>query len=126
MTTKETRINQKIDEIKSEHGSRIIGLLKEVNQTRLKGKGKVIDTPTIDRNNVRWTLAWKEGSISFDLNVVVSIEDDGKQSRVGKVWIHRHAASSLDFDGHTPTTRMKRLTSLSLGEIRQAIEVEFN
>ena len=68
---------------------------------------------------------WKDGAINFDLNVVVTIEDDGKHARVGRVWVQRHASTSLDFEGHTPTTRMRRLTGLSLDEIREAIEAEW-
>jgi hypothetical protein len=31
----------------------------------------------------------------------------------------------MDFEGHTPTTRMRRLTSLSIAAIREAIDAEW-
>ena len=119
-----TRLNLKLEELSRTWNAGIVDLLRQANKSRLKGKGKVTPQPLIERNNLRWSLEWKEGKISFDLNVVVNVEDDGKQAQVSRVWVHRHASSSLDFEGHTPTTRMRRLTGLSLEEIQQAVEAE--
>ncbi len=118
------RINRQIEQVKNEFSKSIVELLKEVNKQHLKGKGNVAPQPIIDRTNLRWTLAWKVGKISYDLNIVANVEDDGKQARISKVWVHRHASTDYDFDGHTPTTRMRRLTGLSLAEIKEAIEAE--
>jgi len=119
------RINAKLEEIKKDFGNSIADLLKEVNKTRLKNKGRLTAAPVIERNSARWTLAWKEGDINFDLNVVAMVEEDGAQARIGRVWVQRHAATPAIFDGHTPTTRMRRLTMLSLDEIRDAIDAEW-
>lgn len=125
MTEANERINAVIEQVKRDFGNGIVDLLKMVNQTHLKGKGKVTSQPKIDRSNVRWILAWKQDKISYDLNIVVSVDDDGIEARVGKVWVHRHASTDYDFDGHTPTTRMRRLAGLSLNEIKEAVEAEF-
>jgi hypothetical protein len=92
---------------------------------RLAGKGKVAAAPVIDRASLRWVLAWREDDVSYDLNVVVRFEDDGQSAYIAGVWVHRHAATPIDFEGHTPTTRMHRLTGLSIKEIRAAIEAEW-
>ncbi len=119
------RINRVIEQVKRESGKGIVDLLKAANQTYLKGKGKVTSQPKIDRSNMRWILSWKQDKISYDLNIVISVDDNGTEARVGKVWVHRHASSDYDFDGHTPTTRMRRLAGLSLNEIKEALEMEF-
>lgn len=122
---KELRMQAKIDEVKTEFNESIVALLAEINVQRLRGEGIVTPTPVIERTNLRWTLAWKEKEkISFDLNVVVGIEDDGTQAKVGRVWVQRHASTALDYEDHTPTTRMRRLAMLSLKDIRDAIEQE--
>jgi hypothetical protein len=119
------RINQQLEQVKRDLGDNIVNLLRDANRTHLDGKAIMAAAPTIDRNSVRWTLAWKENEVSFNLNVVVAVVDDGKQARVDRVWVHRHVTTPFDFDGHTPTTRMRRLTSLSIAEIKSAIEAEF-
>lgn len=123
---KQMRILAKINEIEQGFGSQINDLLKEINKSRLKGKGKITAGPAIEGNAIRWTLAWKEHrKISFDLTVIANVEDDGQAARIGRVWIHRHASTPMDFEGHTPTTRMRRLATLSLPEIKQAIDAEW-
>jgi hypothetical protein len=122
----EDRINQKIDQIKGELGAAIVSLLKDTNKRHLKSKGKVNTSPTIERNSVRWTLAWTEEKATFDLSVVIAILDDGSKARVDRVWVHRHVTTPFDYDGHTPTTHMRRLTSLSIAEIKTAVEAEFS
>lgn len=125
MTTQtEERIASKLDEIQQEWSKPIAGLLREINRIKLGGKGKTMLRPTRDRASLRWTLAWHEGKIAYDLNVIIHVEDDGKAAKVSKVLIHRHASADYDYDGHTPTTRMRRLSELSLTEIKQAIEAE--
>ena len=121
----QNRISHKIWEIKREFGKTIINLLAETNQTYLQGKGKVLQQPIVDRNFLRWTLAWGQGRVSFDLNIVVSVEDDGRQARVAKVLVHRHASAPFNFDGHVPTTRSRYLTELSIAELRKVVESEF-
>ncbi len=123
---KQARIDDKIEQVKRDYSDAIRALLQETNRTRLKGRGKVIAVPEAERNSLRWTLAWKEQQkISFELNIVVNIEDDGHTAQVGRVWVHRHASTPIDFEGHTPTTRMRRLARLDIDEIRQAIEAEW-
>lgn len=119
------RITQKVEEVRAAFGKDIVSLLKQVNAARLAGKGKVAAAPVVDRASLRWGLAWKEGKIAYDINVVVRFDDDGQAAHVAGVWVHRHASTSLEFEGHTPTTRMHRLTGLSIKEIREAIEAEW-
>ena len=124
---KQERINAKIAEIRRDNGDGIRALLKEVNKTRLNNKGKITGAPIVEGTSLRWTLAWKEERrISLELNIVVSIEDDGQHARVGRVWVHRHASTPMDYEGHTPTTRMRRLAGLSIAEIRDAIDAEWS
>jgi hypothetical protein len=121
----QARVDAKIAEIDRAYGSDIRDLLKEVGRTRLRNKGKLTLAPVIENNSLRWTLSWREQQkISLELHVIVSVEDDGHTAKVGRVWIHRHASTPIDFEGHTPTTRMRRLTSLSIEEIREAIDAE--
>ncbi len=120
------RIDAKLEEIKREYGAGIRELLGEVNKTRLKGKGK-IESPVVEASSLRWTLAWREErKISLELNIVANVEDDGRQARVGRVWVQRHASTPMDFEGHTPTTRMRRLSGLSIREMREAIDAEWS
>jgi hypothetical protein len=119
------RIAQKIEEVKMMLGKDIVALLKQVNATRLRGKGKVVATPIVDRASLRWMLEWKQEKVSYDLNVVIRFEDDGKVARVAGIWVHRHASTPLEFEGHTPTTRIHRLTGFSIKEILEAIEAEW-
>lgn len=119
------RIAKKIEQVKNEMSKDLVALLKQVNATRLAGEGKVTATPIVDRASLRWTLAWEQGKISYDLNIVVRFDDDGNTARVAGVWVHRHASTPLEYEGHTPTTRMHRLTGLSLQEIREAIDAEW-
>ena len=121
------RIVAKIEQVKQEHTDVVCNLLRETNKTRLEGRGAVTEAPLIEGNSLRWTLTWKEQQkISFELSVLVNIEDDGHKADVGRVWVHRRASTSLDFEGHTPTTRMRRLAHLDINEIRQAIEAEWS
>lgn len=119
------RIARQIDQVKTALGKDVVALLKQVNATRLAGKGKVSATPVADRASLRWTLAWEQDTISYDLNVVVRFDDDGQTARVAGVWVHRHASTPMEYEGHTPTTRMHRLTGLSIKEIKEAIEAEW-
>jgi hypothetical protein len=110
-------------------------LLQEINKTKLKGEGKITAAPVVDQNTLRWTLAWKApapgalgkkaGTVSYELNIVAFVEDDGREARMAKAWVHRRASTPMEFEGHTPTTRMRRLARLSLPEIREAIEAEW-
>ncbi|MDE3091943.1 MAG: hypothetical protein KGJ80_21430 [Chloroflexota bacterium] len=124
---KQMRIDAKIEEIRRGYDVGINDLLKEINRARLKGKGKITEEPVRENASLRWTLAWKEErKVSYQLNIVINIEDDGRDARVGRVWVHRRASTSLDYDGHTPTTRMRRLTALSMQEIKDAIDAEWS
>lgn len=125
MTTQaEERISNKLDEIQQEWSKPIVELLRETNKIKLGNKARLVARPARDRSGLRWTLAWRDDKIAYDLNVVVHVEDDGKAAKVSKVIVHRHASADYDYDGHTPTTRMRRLSELSLTEIKQAIEAE--
>ncbi len=123
--TQQDRINAKIEDVQREYGKGIRDLLKEMNRSRLKNKGQVTQVPIVDKNNLRWTLSWKVEQVSYSMSVVIGIEDDGYEARAGRVWVHRHASTPVDFEGHTPTTRMRRLTHLSLEEIREAVVAEW-
>ena len=118
------RINKKIEEVKIALGKDLVVLLKQANATRLAGKGKVTTAPVVDRASLRWRLEWKQDRVSYDMNVVVRFDDDGQTARVAGVWVHRHASTPMEFEGHTPTTRM-RITGLDIEEIREAIEAEW-
>ncbi len=120
-----TRIRQLLSSIQNDFRDPVANLLNEVSRTRLKGMGKLTAIAEVEQNNVRWTLEWQDGPIHFDLNVVAAVEDDGKQAKIGRVWVQRHASTAFDFDGHTPTTRMRRLTMFSPAEIREAIDAEW-
>ncbi len=120
------RIDATIEGIKRDYSSRVVDLFQDLNTSRLSGNGKITAAPVVDGASLRWTLEWtEERKISFELSLVVNVEDDGREARIGRVWVHRHASTPLDYDGHTPTTRMRRLTGLSLREIREAIDAEW-
>lgn len=121
----EQRIAAKIEEVTREYGADLYNLLKEMNDTRLRGKGKLTPTPIFDRNSLRWTLAWRGDNVSYEMNIIVRFEDDGHEARVAQVWVHRHASTPVQFEGHTPTTRMHRLAGLNLAEIRDAVHAEW-
>ncbi len=121
----QARIASQIDRVIQEYSNAISDLLKETNKTRLKGRGKITEAPLIEGNSLRWTLTWKEQKVSYELSILVNIEDDGQKANVGRVWVHRRASTPIDFEGHTPTTRMRRLARLNIDEIREAIELEW-
>lgn len=124
--SKKARVQAKIAEIRRDYAEPIAELLREINRSRLGGRGYLTAGPAVEGNALRWTLAWKEKrKVSFELNIVANIEDDGQSAKIGRVWVHRHASTTVDYDGHTPTTRMRRLTALSLPEIKQAIDAEW-
>ncbi len=121
----QARIEAMLEEIDRVYSSQVRDILKEINRTRLKNKAKLTLAPVIEHNSLRWSLSWKEQQkISFELHIIVSVEDDGHMAQVARVWIHRHASTPIDFEGHTPTTRMRRLTILSIDGIREAINAE--
>jgi hypothetical protein len=118
------RIASQIYQVIQNYSNAIVDLLKETNKTRLKGRGTVTNAPLIESSSLRWTLTWKEHKVSYELSILVNIEDDGRKAFVGHMWVHRRASTPIDFEGHTPTTRMRRLTHLNIDEIRDAIELE--
>jgi hypothetical protein len=119
------RIPIKMEEVKREYGGGIVDLLKELNRIRLKSKGRLTSLPITDRKSLRWTLAWKTERVSYEMSVIVRFDDDGQVARVAGVWVHRHASTPMDYEGHTPTTRMHRLATLSIAGIREAIDAEW-
>ena len=120
------RIVAKIEQVKQDYSDAICNLLEETNKARLKGRGKVAEAPLSEGNSLRWTLTWKEQQkVSFELSILVNIEDDGHKANVGRVWVHRRVSTPMDYEGHTPTTRMRRLAGLSIAEIRDAIDAEW-
>ena len=121
---RQSRIDAMIADIKREFAQGIGDYMRQLNRTRLRRRGTITADAAVDRNSLRWTLAWKEHrKVSYQLSVVVAVEDDGQVARVSRVWVHRRASTPLDYDGHTPTTRM-RLTGLDLAEIKEAIDAE--
>ncbi len=119
------RMTPKMEEIKREFGGEIVDLFKELNRIRLKGVGTITPLPVMDRKSLRWSLSWKAEPISFEISIIIRFEDDGQVARVAGVWVHRHASTPMDFEGHTPTTRMHRLTTLTMPAIREAIDAEW-
>lgn len=119
------RIQEKIKEVEREFGEKIHTILQELNQTRLKGKAQLNQEPYADEHSLRWMMKWKEAKIAYEMSVVIRFEDTGREARIGGVWVRRHASTPLDFDGHTPTTRMRRVPNFSIKEIRDAIEAEW-
>jgi hypothetical protein len=119
------RIQEKIKEVAGEFGGKIYAILQELNQTRLKGNGQLNEEPYADEHSLRWMMKWKEAQIAYELSVVIRFEDTGREAHIGGVWVRRHASTPLDFDGHTPTTRMRRVTNFSIKDIRDAIEAEW-
>ncbi len=119
------RLQQKIQEVEREFGTKIYELLMHFNRERLNGKASLNDEPYTDEHSLRWNMKWKEAKIAYELSVVIRVEDTGREARVGGVWVRRHASTPLDFEGHTPTTRMRRVANLTLKEIREAIEAEW-
>jgi hypothetical protein len=119
------RLQQQINDVQKDFGAKIYEMLLNVNRERLHGKANLTDEPYIDQHSLRWTMKWKEARIAYELSVVVRVEDNGREARVGGVWVRRHASTPLDFEGHTPTTRMRRVTNLSIKEIKEAIEAEW-
>ena len=119
------RIQEKIKEVEREFGGKIYDLLQEMNKARLKGKAQLNDEPYTDEHSLRWLMKWKEAKIAYELSIVIRVEDTGREARVGGVWVRRHASTPLDFEGHTPTTRMRRVTNVSIKDIRAAVEAEW-
>lgn len=113
------------EQFQREHGKRIVDLLGETNQTHLKGKGKLMLQPLINGNLLRWTLTWMQDQIAFDLNIVVNVATDGGQAQAESVFVHRHASAPYDFQGHIPTTRMRRVKGFSMAAIKDAVQAEF-
>ena len=119
------RLQQKIREVERDFGTNIYELLMGFNRERLNGKASLNDEPYTDDHSLRWTMKWKEAKIAYELSIVIRVEDTGREARVGGVWVRRHASTPLDFDGHTPTTRMRRVTNLTMKELRDAVEAEW-
>lgn len=120
------RIHQKIKEVDQQWGAEINQLLVELNRLRLNGGGKVNESPAASKNSLRWTLTWKDAAgIHFEINVVARFEDDGHQARLAGIFVHRHASTPIAFEGHTPTTKMRKISQLSLAAIRDAIAAEW-
>ena len=119
------RLHEKIKQVNHEFGAKIYEMLMQFNRERLNGKASLNDEPYTDEHSLRWMMKWKEAKITYELSIVIRVEDTGREARVGGVWVHRHASTPLDFDGHTPTTRMRRVSNFSLKEIKNAIEAEW-
>ncbi len=120
------RIDKKLGEIQRDVEPEVNGLFRELNRARLDDKGRVGRTVR-DRSSVRWSLAWteEESGIAFELAVILYVEDDGSAARFSKGWLHRRASAPIDFDGHTPTTRMRRIPSASPADVKEAILAEW-
>jgi hypothetical protein len=119
------RLQEKIEEVERELGPKLYAMLMQVNRERLNGKGQVKEAPITDTHSLRWMMKWKESKITYEMSIVIRVEDTGREARVGGAWVHRHASTPLDFEGHTPTTRMRRVAKVSIEDIRDAIEAEW-
>ncbi len=125
-STKQMRLNLKAEEIRKSFGHRIEGLLEKQNQTRLGGKGNIAASSPLEDGSLRWTLTWRRtDGIALELDVIVQIEDSKQGARVSRVIVRRHASTPLDYEGHTPTTKMRRLSDLSIDAIQEAILSEW-
>ena len=119
------RVQQKINEVEKEYGVKIHDLLLSMNRERLNGKAQLNEEPYTDEHSLRWVMKWKEARIAYEMSIVIRVEDTGREARVGGVWVRRHASTPLDFEGHTPTTRMRRVTNLTMKDIKDAVEAEW-
>ena len=119
------RLQEKIKEVERDFGPKIYEILMSLNRERVKGKAQLNDEPYTDEHSLRWVMKWKEARIAYEMSVVIRVEDTGREARIGGVWVRRHASTPLDFEGHTPTTRMRRVTNFSIKDIREAIEAEW-
>ncbi len=122
----QARVGQKIKEVEQQFGKAIYDLLEEMNRVRLNGKGELKQPASISSDSLRWMLTWKDSNqVSFEISVIVRIEDDGRQARIAGAWVHRRASTPIQFDGHTPTTKMRKVSQLSVEAIRSAIVAEW-
>lgn len=119
------RLQEKIKEVNRDFGSKIYEMLMHFNRERLNGKASLNDEPYTDEHSLRWMMKWKQAQITYELSIVIRVEDTGREARVGGVWVRRHASTPLDFEGHTPTTRMRRVTNFTMKEIQDAVEAEW-
>jgi hypothetical protein len=119
------RLKEKIKEIEEQFGGDIYAILDELNRSHLKGKGHLNKEPYKDEYSLRWLIKWKESKIAYEMSVVIRVEDTGHEASIGGVWVRRHASTPLDYEGHTPTTRMRRVTNFTMQSIRDAIQAEW-
>ncbi len=123
--TAQERIDKKLGEIQREVEPEVNGLFRELNRARLDGKGS-IGRMVRDKSSVRWSMAWSEESgVAYELVVILYVEDDADAARFSKGWVHYRASAPAEFDGHTPTTKMRRLASALPGDIKDAILAEW-
>ncbi len=121
----QNQLDQKLDATEREFSQPIYDLLGQVNETRLKNAGDIAKQLVRDRYSLRWVMKWQDSEeISYELNIVIRVEDTGSEARVSGIWVRRHAATLFDFDGDTPTTHMRRVTDISIQGIRAAVEAE--
>ncbi len=119
------RIDKKLVEIQRDVEPEVNGLFRELNLARLDGRGKIGKTVR-DKTSVRWSLAWSvESGIAYELVVILYVEDDGSTARFARGWVHRRAAAPVEFEGHTPTTRMRRIPTASPADVKDAILAEW-
>lgn len=118
-------VGEKAQQFLRKYGDQIGNLLNETNRVNLRGKGKILFHPISDDDILHWTLEWKQDQVSLDLNLVVHIEKNDGPLQIESVLVHRHASAPYDFEGHMPTTRMRRLNGFSMLEIKRAVDAEF-
>lgn len=119
--TAQERIDKKLGEIQRDVEPEIEALFGELNRARLNGRGEM-GKMVRDGNSLRWALAWREDSgIAYQLVVILYVEDDGRVARFSRGWVHRRASTPIEYEGHTPTTKMRRIASTSPAEIKDAI-----
>ncbi len=123
--TSQARIDKKLGEIQRDVEPELDALFQELNRARLSGKGKIARLIR-DRTSLRWSLTWREESgVTYELVVILYVEDDGRTARFSKGWVHRRASAPVEYEGHTPTTRMRRIANPSPAEIKDAILAEW-
>ncbi len=119
VATSETRLKNKAAEVAEKSGAAIQQLLAELNAARLNGAGKI--SHDSQPQHVRWSLEWKRETITYRLRIAARLVDDGSEARFDQVLVQKEAWTAYQFEGHTPTTTMKRVSSLDIAKIREAV-----
>ncbi len=120
-TPAQARIKAKAEEIALTNDASIGQLLAELNASRLRGSGEIARAQ-IQEHHVRWALEWKESAVTYKLRIAVRLVDDGREARIDQILVQKEAWTPYSYEGHTPTTTMKKVAELDVAKIREAVE----